>query len=55
MAPQGISPIKACVKHDLFKANILGQEVQRPFGQQQAEDVKKDEKPRKKLPAVKKD
>lgn len=55
LVQQGISPIKACAEHDLFKAYILGQEVQRPFGQQQAADVKKDEKPKKKLPAVKKD
>ncbi|KAL6951302.1 hypothetical protein ACO0OE_000537 [Hanseniaspora uvarum] len=55
LVQQGISPIKACAEHDLFKAYVLGQEVQRPFGQQQQPEAKKDDKPKKKLPAVKKD
>ena len=54
LVQQGISPIKACVEHDLFKAYILGQEVQRPFGQI-AQPQPKEEKPKKKLPSAKKD
>ncbi len=50
LVQQGISPIKACAEHDLFKAYVLGQEVQRPFGQQQQPEASHGTiKPKKKL------
>ncbi|KAL6927327.1 hypothetical protein ACO0SA_003625 [Hanseniaspora valbyensis] len=56
MVMQGISPIKSVFEHDLFKAYIMGQEVERPFGQQAAAAPKEDsKKPKKKLPAAKKE
>ncbi|OBA25414.1 hypothetical protein HANVADRAFT_3783 [Hanseniaspora valbyensis NRRL Y-1626] len=57
MVMQGISPIKSVFEHDLFKAYIMGQEVERPFGQQAAAAAPKEDskKPKKKLPSAKKD
>lgn len=56
MVMQGISPIKSVLEHPLFKAYIMGEEVERPFGQQAAAAPKEEtKKPKKKLPSAKSD
>lgn len=54
MVMQGISPIKAALEHPLFNAYVLGKEVERPFNQTPAAKPE-EKKPKKKLPAAKKD
>ncbi|XBW38190.1 hypothetical protein QEN19_003782 [Hanseniaspora menglaensis] len=56
MVMQGISPIKSVLEHPLFNAYVLGKEVERPFGQTPSAAPKEEsKKPKKKLPAAKKD